>query len=126
MRRINRFLIYWIHNSALIYLATQIFPGKFVLGNARFSLIPAMILSGLFVTLFFEIAKMFVGKVKKPKMDSYKKHVYYLGVNFVALWIVARLAPVFGFGVVRFTWLFALAVLMNLVQKVVSLAFEKK
>jgi len=126
MRRIKRFFVYWLHNSVLIYLAGQAFPGKYVLGNAKFSLVPSMILSGLFITLFFEVAKIGVSKAKKSKLNTFTKHVYYLVVNFVGLWIAARLAPVFGFGVVKFTWVFGLAVVLNFVQKVISLAFETK
>ncbi len=41
---------------------------------------------------------------------------YYFLANFVALWLTARMAPVFGFGVVSFVWLALLAVIADVLQ----------
>ena len=53
-------------------------------------------------------------KIKETEM--FKMAAFYLVVNFVALWVVARFSLMFGFGVVSYVWVFALAFVANILQ----------
>jgi uncharacterized membrane protein YvlD (DUF360 family) len=51
---------------------------------------------------------------------------FYLVLNFVALWITARLGPVVGFGTTRFIWLIPVAIFADLIQYLVWKVFGMK
>ncbi|MBU0998237.1 hypothetical protein KJ570_01765 [Patescibacteria group bacterium] len=118
MKRAKRFILYWIHNGILIYLANQIFPSKFVLGNFRLTLVIAVLVSSFALTLFLELVSFRLIKVKKIKFDNKKRFGLFWLANFIGLWLIARLAPLTGFGVVRFTWLIGLSFLVNVLQTI--------
>lgn len=118
MKRAKRFILYWIHNGIIIYLVNQLFPSKFVLGNFRFTVLLATLVSSFTLTFFLELVSLGLTKVKKIKLDSKNRFLIFWIANFVGLWLIARLAPLTGFGVVRFTWLIGLSLLVNILQAI--------
>lgn len=118
MKKLKRFILYFIHNAILIYLANQIFPEKFVLGNLRYTNVIAVIISSFLLTLFLELVSISLTRAKKIKLDNKRRFGTFWMANFLGLWLVARIAPFTGFGVVRFTWLIGLSFLVNLLQAI--------
>ena len=116
MKKFKEFILPWIHDSVLIYFASQIMPGKFVLGTYKLSFIVAILISGFLLTVLVDVACMGLARIKNLKLDKIKKAFVFWFINFVALWIVARIAPYSGFGVVRFTYLIELSFATNLIQ----------
>jgi|WetSurSiteA1Bulk_404760.scaffolds.fasta_scaffold11874_3 hypothetical protein len=116
MKRFKKFILPWIHGSVFIYLASQVMPGKFVLGTHKLSLLAAIIISGFLVTVLVDVADLFLARIKTIKLNKITKAFAFWIINFVALWIVARIAPYSGFGVVKFTYLIGLAFATNLIQ----------
>lgn len=114
MKRVKMFVLYWVHNGILLYLANQIFPDKFVLGTYKLSLFAAVVLSSLFVTALLEVLS-YLAK-KRFKLGKLNLFLYFLVGNFAAFWIAARMSSYLGFGVVKFTWVLGLGLLANCIQ----------
>jgi len=114
MKRKVYFLIYWVVNSLLLYLATLVFPGNFVLGTYRYSVLVAAVISGFVWTLLTWITKPV--QIRLKVRDELKKSVFFFGVSFVSLWLIARFAPYTGFGVTSFVYLLGLAMVAEVVH----------
>jgi uncharacterized membrane protein YvlD (DUF360 family) len=114
MKRKIYFLIFWVINSLLLYLSTLAFPGNFVLGTYRYSVLVAAIISGFVWTLLLWISKPV--QIRLKIKGELKKSVFFFGVNFVSLWLVARFAPYTGFGVTNFVYVLGLAATAEVVH----------
>ncbi len=112
------FLCFWILNSLLLYLGGWFYPFYFTLGNKSLSAIWAAVVSGFFWTFITWVGGSAIGPSVKTKSKLVMFGFYLIG-NFVALWLTARMAPVFGFGTVSFVWLVFLAIVANFFQYVV-------
>ncbi len=114
MKRKVYFLIYWVINSLLLYIATLAFPGNFVLGTYRYSVLAAAVISGFVWTLFLWITKPV--QIRFKIKGELKKSIFFFGVSFVSLWLMARFAPYTGFGVTSFVYLLGLAAVAEAVH----------
>lgn len=76
----------------------------------------AVIISGLIWTVIVWLSQPLVKKFGNKLKAEYQTAGLYFIVNFVALWITARLAPFAGFGTTRFVWIAILAFIANLIQ----------
>ena len=116
MNKLLVFTLLLIANSILLYIASLIFPGNFVLGNQYFSSTIATFVGGLLWTLLLWLAILVGEEYKlKNKGDAVVK-VYYLAANFAILWLIARIPFISGFGVTSFVWVLILALIATLVQ----------
>lgn len=121
MRKLKKyyaFVTYWAVNSLLLYLATLVYPAAYTLGNFRFSVLWAAIVAGFIWTVLVWFSEPILGLLK-VKVEGGKQMIFYLLANFIALWLVARIAFFSGFGVASFVWVFVLALVGNLVQYLV-------
>ncbi len=122
MNKITPFIGFWVVNSLLIYLANLWLPSNFVLGNARWSPLVAVVLAGLAITIIVVVTtsvKIVLNRVA-PALDSMPLTlVYYFFANFAAIWIVARMAEIFGLGISKFTYVAGLALVADVAQWVV-------
>jgi uncharacterized membrane protein YvlD (DUF360 family) len=120
MKAALRFLIFWVINSLLIYAANLAYPANFVLGSFMVSYVGAIVLAGFLLTLFCRISGPLVLKVglSKPR-GRYLMFLFYWGVNFVGIWLIARVAPYTGFGISAFYWALYLGFATNLLQWIV-------
>lgn len=110
MKKPVKLIIFWLVNSVLLYLATQLFPGSYVLGNMRFGVLSAAIVAGLFWTFLVWVFKKALKKFKVQIADDKVRILFYIIANFVAVWLVARFAPYTGFGLTSFVWALGLGV----------------
>ena len=115
MKKYYGFISFWLLDSLLLYLATVVYPAAYTLGTFRLSTLWAAILAGFIWTVLVFFSEPIVAIVKLKVPDTMKL-VFYLFVNFVALWLVARIAFFSGFGVASFVWVFVLALVANFVQ----------
>lgn len=118
MKKYYGFISFWILDSLLLYLATVVYPAAYTLGTYRLSTLWAAIVAGFIWTVLVWFSEPIVSIVKLKVPDKMKLF-FYLFTNFVALWLVARLAPYSGFGVASFVWAFVLALVANFVQYLV-------
>ena len=122
MKPYIRFLIVWVVNSGLIFLANSYYPGSFVLGNAVMTPVTAGILTGFFLTLFTLFSKSFS---KKFLENRYKMFGYYFLVNSVGIWLLARLSVITGFGIPAFYRAFYLGFITVTAQWLARQGFKK-
>ena len=118
MKKYYGFISFWVLDSLLLYLATVVYPAAYTLGTFRLSTLWAAILAGFIWTALVCLSEPIVAIVKLKVPDKMKL-VFYLFANFVALWLVARIAFFGGFGVASFVWVFVLALVASFVQSFV-------
>jgi len=87
-----------------------------VLGNAKLTLINAAILAGLIWTVIIWYGMPLAKSIGIKESDKIKMPIFYLILNFFALWIVARFSAFLGFGVISYIWVFILAFIANFIQ----------
>ncbi len=126
MKKLTIFLSLWLVNSALIYLANSFLPANYALGNDIFTPLQAAMFTGLVLNwIIWNVEKQL--KEFEIKLEGQMQMMLaYLLVNFASLWIFARLAFIFGFGVISFVWVFALALVANFAQYFVWSYLSKK
>lgn len=119
MKDFKNSILFWVHNMMLIYFAYIMFPGKFVLGTYKIGFWPAILISALIWTLI-------IRRLNLTIITRHKTVCFLLGwlFNFISLWLVARIAPYSGFGVVKFTWLIVLALVGNIIHQSIDCPCE--
>jgi len=116
MKKVLPFILFWIVNSLFLYLASVVYPLKFVLGNFRFSMLSATIWAGLWITTLVWLASWLMTKLKVKVTGSVQMFISYWIANSAAVWITARLATITGFGIFSFWWAIGLGLILNIVQ----------
>jgi hypothetical protein len=119
VRKIFLFIGFLAVNCLLVYLANQLLPDNFVLGNARLNPLAAAGVSGLLITVLIVVGvvvKAVGNKMNKTLEAVVPTLVYFWVVNFVAFWAVARMAEVSGLGVSKFTYAAGWAVVADVAQ----------
>ncbi len=102
LKQYIRYLIIWVINSGIILLANKLYPSNFVLGNAVVPPVYAALLAGLLLMVFDRAMKPIVNKlVLKGKGRFMMLGIYWL-VNFVGIWLIARVSFLSGFGISAF------------------------
>ncbi len=116
MNKLLVFTLLFFANSILLYVASLIFPGNIVLGNQYFSSFIATFVAGLLWTLLLWLAILVGEEYKLKSKENVVVGLYYLAINFVTLWVIARIPFISGFGVISFVWVLILALFATLVQ----------
>jgi uncharacterized membrane protein YvlD (DUF360 family) len=124
MKRKIYFVIFWIVNSFLLYLSTLAFPGNLILGTYRHSVLEAAVLSGFLWALLLWLSKPISIRLKIK--GELKKSLFFFGINFVSLWLIARFAPYSGFGVASFIYLLGLAAVAEVMHAGIHWIFDIK
>ncbi len=120
-----RFLVVWAANSLVLYLAHLYNPINIVLGTASLSAQTAAVVSGFLLTVLCRIAKRVILRFKIPGLKGrYSMFAYYFVINSVAIWLIARMAPITGLGIRAFYWAFVLGFATSLVQWVLRQVFK--
>ena len=112
---------YWLVNSAVLYVASLLFPGNVVLGNWRFGALEAAIYAGFCVTFFVWVLWDFA-MAKTVKFDA--KIVtfgYFWSANILSFWLVSRFPRYAGFGMSDYVWALLVAFIAYFAQR---LAFK--
>jgi len=125
MKKYIGFLAMYLVDGLLIWLANTLFPKDFVLGSASNSTWGAILLVGFLWTLLILLIQPIFNKFKVNLTKGMQMFGVYLAANFVILWVIARLGPVFGFGVSNFVWVFGLAFTANIIQVGVWMLLSK-
>ena len=112
------FFIFWLVDSVILYLAALVMPAYLVLGSKTVSVWGAIFVAGFTWTLIVWLLKPLVFLFKKLK-GALAMFIFYLVLNFIALWLTARLGPIVGFGTTRFIWLIPVAIAADVLQYLV-------
>jgi hypothetical protein len=122
MKQYTRFLIAWGVNTLVILLANAYFPTNYVLGNAMIGKVTAGFLVGFMLTFMMRLAK---GIIKKNIDARYLRFGFYFIANSVSIWLLARFAPIFGFGIPAFYYAFYLGLAACIFQWISRQIFKK-
>ncbi len=125
MMLVTTYFMLWLVNSLVIYFANVFFPQSVVLGTYSikplWALLNGMGLLALIGTLAVPV--IHVWEQKRSRMLSRKEwFVEYFLLNFVALWVIARLADQLGLGISSWRIVAILALVLGMVQ---SMAIEQ-
>lgn len=123
------FLVFLLANSAFVFIANSIFPSHVVLGNHLFSPVIALFYSMLIFTLITVGMVPVVETVSesmKHKLKDMDWMVLYFVINAITLWMVARFALQLGFGISSWFVAVALAVVLDLIQGILSMMVVSK
>lgn len=101
---IVKFVGYWIVNTIVLSLANTFFPDALEMGNEYLSLPMSAVISGFLLTALLLLAK---GLAKTRNVQTKGRYIMFLYYSFsasLAIWLIARLASLSGFGIVKYTW----------------------
>lgn len=119
-----RFVSYWIVNVVILALVNTLFPGSFELGNAGLSIPAAGIFSGLLLTVLLAVARGLARSRNFLVKGRIFMFIYYWGAASFAIWLIARVASVSGFGIASFKWAIGLGFAVSLVHWTVRQALK--
>ncbi len=125
MKKVYLFLSMLVVNSVLLLLANWFLPNDFVLGTWRRGIFGSAVVAGVLWTIITLLVEPFMKVVNYKPKNPMMSMMVYLVVNFVALWITARMAPLTGFGVSGWLWIVVLAFVANIVQYGVWTVLDK-
>jgi len=120
-----RFILVWLANSLLIYIASALYPLSFVLGTAFVSVAIAPFIAGLGLTLICKLGKILLAKLGVELKGRYAKFVYYWVINAAGIWSLARFAPYSGLGISAYYWALGLGFATSLFQWLLRQAFKR-
>src|SRR3989344_3838979 len=112
----HHWLLYGIFCAILIYAAGQFFPEDIVLGNASVSLLAALVLASLLIIAVNSVTPLILKYFKLTKLNEPKKYMVHALFNIVVIWLLSRLATVFGFGLSSKIWAVMLGIVITLGQ----------
>ncbi len=119
------FITVWFVNALLLIVANFLFPDSLELGNAQLTLLMAALISGLYLTLWTKLAKVFAVALKLTPKGRYMMFLFYWFANSAGIWIIARLASITGFGIVSYMWAIGLGFAASLSQWTVRQGLKK-
>lgn len=110
------FLSFWLINSLFLYLAAFALPLHFVLGNFWLSPVAAIFFAGFWITAVIQAAEPILKRLNITLKGSPQMFLFYWVSNTVAIWLVARVSHLTGFGISRFYWAIFLGLVLNFAQ----------
>jgi len=120
------YLVYWLVNSAALYLFSFVFTDGVILGNYRFNPIESALYAGFWVTVFLWAMWDFV-YARGAKLGSEAgTDLIFWGINSVAVWLVSRFSHIAGFGISSFLWAFILGGVVTFIQRLTWKMFVEK
>lgn len=110
------FLSYWIVNSVILWIFSQLAPNGVVLGNQHVLSLWASILAGFILAAIDSLVEPTLAMTKvKPKTD-YHWTLTFFAANSIALWVITRFALIIGVGIAAFWWAVILGIGVTLGQ----------
>jgi hypothetical protein len=122
------YLVLFIISSLVIFLANLFFPYYVVLGNLNSNIVWSLIHSMGVLALITTFAIPFVRireRVLGRMLTSQEWMIYYFILNFVSVWLIARFADQFGFGIRSWVIALVLALILDLAQGISLMQLEK-
>ncbi len=113
------FFTQFIVNAIVITVATFLFPRAIVLGTANFNLGWAIFHSALILSIIGTLAvPLFENwqRMKGRMLTKMEWMVGYLVIDFVSLWIIARLPDQFGLGIAAWWIVLLMAIVFDFAQ----------
>ncbi|OGM63493.1 hypothetical protein A3A52_05115 [Candidatus Woesebacteria bacterium RIFCSPLOWO2_01_FULL_39_14] len=116
MKRYQKFLGFWLINSAILYLANLFLPNAVSIGNSIFAPYQAIVFSGFIWNLVLWHTEAFLKDLEYPYKENVPMMLAYLVMNFATVWLIARFAFITGVGIASYLYVAGIAVIANFVQ----------
>lgn len=94
----HHWLLWGVINGIIIYIGGMLYPDKIVLGNATVSPFASTILTAMVITLVISLMPVILNQLNVQKLSLNTRYLIYTAVNILVLWLLSRMALVFGFG----------------------------
>src|SRR3989338_8207278 len=91
--------MFGIFNGLILYLTGTMFPNEVVLGNATVSMLAAIVLAALVFTLTVSLLPIVLTQLNVAKLSTNSRYIVYALVNILVVWLLSRMALIFGFGI---------------------------
>lgn len=124
MKPVSRFAIVWLANFLVIYLANSMYPTLWVLGNASLTPLKAIIFSSFLLTVAGKVAREVFPKWGIKVSGRLNKFLLYWVVNSAALWLIARMAFLTGFGISAYYYALLLGFVAGIGQWLIRQIFK--
>lgn len=119
-------VLLFVTNAIILYFGQMFFPKQIVLGTHALSYWWAVFMSMGKLAIIGAFVMPFVGKYENMRHKIFSPiewMVLYFVVNFVALWVITRFSEQYGLGVASWTVVVALAIVLDVVQGMVMMAY---
>ena len=125
---VKSFLVMFVVNVIVVFIAHMVFPALVVLGTGTLSVVWALALSMGILSLIGTFTIPFVRvfeNYRKRMFSSVEWMVAYFLINFGGLWLISRGAEQLGLGVQSWIIVLVLAVVLDMVQGMAMMKLEK-
>ena len=126
MKRYQKFLVFWLIDSAILYLASLLLPRSVTIGNSIFVKYQAIVFSGFIWSFIVWYAEPVFKDMEIDLRDTSTMMLVYLSLNFATVWFIARFSFITGIGIASFLYVALLAVVGNLVQYIAWRSMDNK
>jgi hypothetical protein len=116
LKKYTPFIAYLLANSFVIYFANLFYPDIFVIGSSKMGYWLNLLWAGFWLTLILLAIKLMTKKPKSSFKGTGKGMIYWFFWNSFAIWLVAKLAVITGFGIPKFYWAVVLGFFTNFAQ----------
>jgi len=126
---LNMWASIFLANAVLIYIASMLYPAHIVLGNDSLSSWAATVVTSIILTLILAIAYPLVKSMKLKKDKDLISNIFYIVINILGVWVLARGAIYTGFGVTSYLVAVVLGAVLAISQYLIwktSMARSKK
>lgn len=126
MKRYQKFLVYWVVNSAVLLLANLLMPGSVTIGNNIFAAYQALVFTGFLWSVIIWFVEPVSKDLEIPMKDNTTMMLVYLAVNFATVWFIARFSFITGIGIANYWIDLTIAVAANFFQYTIWQYMDKK
>lgn len=122
------FVVLVVVNALGITVANILFPGSVVLGTITIPYTAAILLSAGVLAWINTLVLPFVSEYERRRgreLSPMEMMGLYLGINFVGLWLISRVAEIFGLGFSSWIVVLLVALVLDMLQGAAMVQVEK-
>ena len=120
------YIVYWVLTGLLLYTANYFFPQSVVLGNHKLNAFEAALYGSFWIT-FVSWAVVDIFHNRGLKQDNLLMFVaIYFVADTAAIWMIARIPRLAGFGIINYQWVLATAAVLVVLQRIAWTFFGEK
>ena len=116
----------FIGNAIVLMISSILLPDLIVFGNAYLSSLPAVFIVSLLLTFTLMLVPKVLKSIKMKVKSAICINLIYCFVNILAIWILARFANFFGFGISSYIAAIFMGAVITTIQYLFWLRLGKK
>ena len=120
------YIVYWVLTGLLLYAANYFFPQSVVLGNHKLNAFEAALYGSFWITFVsWAIVDIFYSRGLKQNGLFMFIAMYFIA-DTAAIWMVARIPRLAGFGIINYQWVLIMASILVVLQRIAWSFFGEK